>query len=123
MGSTIAAGVSTPTPWGGQCEIVGGFILLDLLIGPAHKGGPAGYNEYLADAQNGKANDPRMYLEILGGIGDGAFVDGGGPLASCVFYTGDTTVTITVRTGGNAGPPPIEQVTAIVTMAAAHLVK
>ena len=123
MGSALPAGVSTPEPWGGQCEIVGGFILLDLMIGPTYKGGQAGYNEYLADAQNGKAEHPSTILEIVGGIGDGAFVDGGGPLASCVFYTGDTTVTITVRTGGNAGPPPIEQVTAIATMAAAHLVK
>jgi hypothetical protein len=125
MGSALPAGVSTPTPWGGQCEIVGGFILLDLLIGPAYKGGQAGYNEYLADAQNGKANDTtgKSILEIVGGIGEGAYVNAGGPLAVCVFYFGNTTVGITVRTGGNAGPPPIAQVTAIARTAAARLVK
>lgn len=86
-------------------------------------------NVYLATAQNSKANDTsgQSVLEIVGGIGEGAFVGGRvtstGGFAICVFYIGDTTVTITVATGGNAGPSPITQVTAIAATAAAHLGK
>ena len=123
MGSDLGAGVSTPEPWGGQCNIADGTILLNALTGPDYKGGRAGYEAYLAGAQNGKANDTtgQSVLEIISGIGEGAFVSGGGPIAACVFYIGNTTVTITVATGDVAGPPPIGQVIAIATTAASHL--
>ena len=123
MGSDIAAGLSTPEPWGGQCNIADGTILLNVLTGPDYKGGKAGYDAYLAGAENGKANDTtgKSILEIIGGIGEGAFVNGGGPIAGCVFYIGNTSVTITVATGDVKGPPPIAQITAIARTAAAHL--
>jgi hypothetical protein len=104
MGSDFGAGLSTPEPWGGQCNIDDGTILLNVLTGPAYKGGKAGYDAYLAGAQQGKANDTtgQSVLDIVDGIGD-------------------TTVTITVATGDVSGPPPIAQVTAIAKTAAAHL--
>ncbi len=123
MGSDLGAGLSIPEPWGGQCDIGDGTILLNVLTGPKYKGGKAGYETYLAGAQQGKANDTtgQSVLDILGGIGEAAFVNGGGPDAGCVFYIGDTTVTITVATGNAKGPPPIAQITAIAKTAAAHL--
>jgi hypothetical protein len=108
MGSDHGDGLSTPEPWGGQCNIDDGTILLNVLTGPAYKGGKTSYDAYLAGAQQAKANDTtgKSVFDIVGGIGSGAFVSGGGPIAACAFYIGDTTVAITVSNGGAAGPPP-----------------
>ena len=122
MGADHGAGLSTPEPWGGECNIDDGTIVLDVLTGAAYKGGQAGFDAYLTDAQ-AKANHAtgKSVFDIVGGIGDGAFVSGVGPAAAFVFYIGDTTVIITVHTGDAAGPPPIAQITAIAKTAAAHL--
>jgi hypothetical protein len=123
MGSDLGAGLSTPEPWGGQCNIDDGTIILNVVTGPTATGGKEGYDQYLAAAQQGKANDTtgQSVLDIVGGIGEAAFVNGGGPIAGCVFYVRDTMVTITVSTGNAQGPPPIAQITAIAKTAAAHL--
>jgi hypothetical protein len=99
------------------------LILLNVATGAAYKGGKDGYDAYLAGATQGKAEDTtgKSVLDIVDGIGEGAFVNGGGPVAGCVFYIGDTTVAISVATGGAQGPPPIAQITAIAKTAAAHL--
>ena len=92
------------------------------MTGPAYKGGKEA-TTHTCGAQQGKANDTtgQSVLNIVDGIGEGAFVSGGGPIAACAFYIGDTTVTITVATDNAKGPPPIAQVTAIAKTAAAHL--
>jgi hypothetical protein len=123
MGTDLGAGFSTPEPWGGQCNIGDGTILLNVITGPTYGGGAAGYGQYLAAAQQGKANDTtgQSVFEVLTGIGDGAFVNGGGPIAGCAFYIGNTTVALTVATDNAKGPPPIAEITAIAKTAAAHL--
>jgi hypothetical protein len=123
MGSDLGAGLSTPEPWGGQCNIDDGTILLNVVTGPTFNYAKDRYDTYLAAAQQGKANDTtgQSVLDILGGIGERAFVNGGGPVAGCVFYIRDTMVTITVATSNAQGPPPIAQITAIAKTAAAHL--
>ena len=123
MGSDLGVGLSTPEPWGGQCNIDDGTIILNVVTGPTYNYAHDRYDTYLAAAQQGKANDTtgQSVLDIVGGIGEQAFVNGGGPVAGCVFYIGDTMVTITVATGNAQGPPPIAQITAIAKTAAAHL--
>jgi hypothetical protein len=123
MGVDLGVGLSTPEPWGGQCNIGDGTIVLNSIAAPNPLGGKDGYGTYLAGAQQGKANDTtgQSVFEVVGAIGDGAFVSGGGPIAACAFYIGNTTVTITVATDNAKGPPPIAQVTALAKTAAAHL--
>jgi hypothetical protein len=123
LGSDPGPGDPTPEVWGGQCSYDSGTVLLNVLIGDTHLGGKAGYDTYLAGAQQGKSNDTsgRSVFEVLDGIGDGAFVNGGGPIAGAAFYVGDTTVTLTVALGDATLPTPIAQATALMTAGAARL--
>ncbi len=123
LGSDPGSGEPTPEAWGGQCSYDSGTVILNVLIGDAHLGGEAGYDTYLAGAQQGKSNDTsgRSMFEVLDGIGDGAFVNGGGPMAGAAFYSGDTTVTLTVALGDITLPTPIAQATALMRAGAARL--
>ena len=123
LGSDPGSGEPTPEAWGGQCSYDSGTVILNVLIGDAHLGGEAGYDTYLAGAQQGKSNDTsgRSMFEVLDGIGDGAFVNGGGPIAGAAFYSGDTTVTLTVALGDITLPTPIAQATALMRAGAARL--
>lgn len=123
LGTDPGSGEPTPEAWGGQCNYDSGTVILNVLIGDAHLGGKAGYDTYLAGAQQGKSNDTsgRSVFEVLAGIGDGAFVNGGGPIAGAAFYSGDTTVTLTVALGDITLPTPIAQATALMRAGAARL--
>ncbi|MCU1399389.1 MAG: hypothetical protein JWN62_2498 [Acidimicrobiales bacterium] len=123
LGVDPGPGEPTPEVWGGQCSYDSGTVILNVLIGDAHLGGKAGYDTYLAGAQQGESNDTsgRSVFEVLDGIGDGAFVNGGGPIAGAAFYAGDTTVTLTVALGDATLPTPIAQATALMTAGAARL--
>ena len=123
LGSDPGPGEPTPEPWGGQCSYGSGTVILNVLIGEAHLGGKAGYDTYLAGAEQGKSNDTsgRSVFEVLTGIGDGAFVSGGGPIAGAAFYAGDTAVTLTVALDDITLPTPIAQATALMTAGATRL--
>lgn len=123
LGSDPGPGLSTPEPWGGQCNYDDGTVILNVLTGHVHLGGKIGYDTYLAGAQKGKNNDTsgRSVFQMLTGIGEAAFVSGGGPIAAAALYVGDTTVTLTIALADMTSPTPIAQATALATIAATRV--
>jgi len=122
LGADPGPGLETPEPWGGQCNFGDGAVILNVLSGPTH-GGQAVYATYLAGAQRGKAADTsgRSVFAEVGGIGQAAFVSGGGPIAASVFYANQTTVALTIGLPDIALPTPIAQVTALAKAVAARV--